>query len=100
VERKRARGIFHASAKDRGEALLEILAGERRVTGHARGLCPSKEDTSSCDSVLLLVSLQPLFVRRRFPDHVGQEEIRLILTVQVRRQHFLSDLHIIHIPQE
>jgi hypothetical protein len=88
------------SAKDRGEALLEILAGERRVTGHARGLFPIKEDTSSCDSVLLLVSLQPLFVRRRFPDHVGQEEIRLLLTVQVRSQHFLSDLHTINIPPE
>ena len=100
MERKRARGIFHVSAKDRGEALLEILAGERRVPGNARGLFSSKEDTSSCYNVLLVVSLQPLFVRRRFPDHVGQEEIRLVLTVQVRRQHFLSDLHTIHIPQE
>jgi hypothetical protein len=100
MERKRERGIFHVSAKDRGEALLEILAGERRVTGNTRDLFPIKEDTSSCYSVLLLVSMPPLFVRGRFPDHVCQEEIRLILTVQVRSQHFLSDLHPINIPQE
>jgi hypothetical protein len=68
-------------AKDRGEALREMLAGERRVTGQARGLLPLQEDTRSCRSVLLVVSLQPLFVLRRFLDHACQEEIRLILTV-------------------
>ena len=88
------------SAKDRGEALREILAGERRVTGQAQGLLPLQEDTRRCRAVRLVVSLQPLFVLRRFLDHACQEEIRLILTVQVRRQHFLSDFHADNVPQD
>ena len=100
MERKRARGIFHVSAQDRGEALREMLAGERRVTGQARGLFPIKEDTRRGRDVLLVVSLQPLFVLRRFLDNACQEEISLILTVQVRRQHFLSDFHADNVPQD
>jgi hypothetical protein len=81
------------STKDRGEALREMFTGERRVTGQAQGLLSLQEDTRRCRNVLLVMSLQPLFVLRRFLDHACQEEIRLILTVQVRRQHFLSDFH-------
>ena len=68
--------------------------------GRHKGLCPIKEDTSSCHGVLLVMAMEPLFVLRRFPDNTCQEEIRLILTVQVRRQHFLSDFHADNVPQD
>ena len=86
------------SVKDSSDALREMFAGERRVTGQAQGLLPLQEDTRSCRGVLLVMSLQPLFVFRRFLDNACQEEIRLILTVQVRRQHFLSAFHADNVP--
>ena len=60
------------STKDRGEALREMFTGERRVTGQAQGLLSLQED-ASLPRCTLVVSLQPLFVLRRFLDHVCQE---------------------------
>ena len=93
MEGKREGFIFHLSADDSGDALREVLPGDRHFTGNKIGLFPIKEGTGNCRCVLLLGSTQSLFVIRRFSDNACKYEIRHILSVQVLGEHFISYLH-------